>query len=342
MDETPVSPIEAAWVDVPASTANLGPGFDALGLALELRLRVTMRWVATEGGPQAWPPALAGLTVTGEGAGRIERGAANRLWQAAQAVFGRIEAPSWARGRAVEVEAHNAIPVGAGLGSSAAAAVAGLWAANALAGSPLSYGTLLEMAAAMEGHADNAAAAALGGLVVARRGRTGAVTAIRVPLPRGELVAALAVPDFALPTERARRVLPATVSREDAVFNVGGASLTVAALTTGRFEVLAEAMADRLHQPHRSALVPGLDAAMEAAVVAGAYGAALSGAGPSVVALCPSHRGDEVAVAMAGAMSRNGLQVRAMVLPVATEGARLRVRRRASAPGAGGDERESG
>lgn len=341
MDETLVPPVEAAWVEVPASTANLGPGFDALGLALELRLRVTMRWVPSGGELQGWPPALAGLTVTGEGAGRVEKGDANRVWQAAQAVFARIDPPPWARGWAVEVEAHNAIPVGAGLGSSAAAAVAGLWVANALVGSPLTYGTLLDMAAEMEGHADNAAAAALGGLVVARLGQTGAVTAIRVPMPRGELVAALAVPDFALATEHARQVLPATVSRQDAAFNVGGAALTVAALTTGRFEVLAEAMADRLHQPYRSGLVPGLQAALEAAVAAGAYGAALSGAGPSVVALCPPHRGDEVATAMAGAMSREGLQVRAMVLPVATEGARLRSRRRTSVSAAGGDERES-
>lgn len=329
-------------MEVPASTANLGPGFDALALALELRLRVTMRWVAVPAGEAGWPPPLAELVATGEGAERVDPGPANRIWQAALEAFRRAQPPPWAEGMGVAVEAHNAIPLGAGLGSSAAAAVAGLWAANALAGSPLGYGTLLELAAAMEGHADNAAAAALGGLVAVRMGPGAGVTAVRVPMPRGELVAAVAVPDAALPTRRAREVLPDSVSREDAVFNVGGVALTLGALTTGRFELLREAMADRLHQPYRRALVPGLEAAVEAALGAGAYGAALSGAGPSVVALCPPHRGDEAGAAMAAAMARQGVRARWMVLWPASEGARLRTRRRGEGGDAGGEqERES-
>lgn len=322
-------PVEAASAEVPASSANLGPGFDALAVALELRLRVTMRWVPVTAGQGGWPPPLVSLVAAGEGADRIERDAGhNRVWQAALQLFQAVAPPPWAGGWGVEVEEANAIPLAAGLGSSAAAAVAGLWAANALMGSPVSYRRLLDMAAGMEGHADNAAAAALGGFVVSRMEGDGTVTAVRVPVPRGELVAAVAVPQFALPTHQARQVLPETVALGDAVFNLGGAALVVAAFTTGRFELLREAMADRLHQPYRRSLVPGLEAAMRAAVEAGAYGAALSGAGPSVLALCRPHQAEAVGAAMARGFAEHGQAARWLVLELASEGVRLRSRRR--------------
>lgn len=327
---SPGPEVKAAFVEVPASSANLGPGFDALAVALELRLRVTMRWVTTPSGSGGWPPSLAGLFVTGEGADEIDRTpAVNRVWQAAMRVFEAAAPPAWAGRFAVEIEEANAIPLAAGLGSSAAAAVAGLWGANALVGSPLAYERLLAMAAAIEGHADNAAAAAVGGFVTCRMGSAG-VTAVRVPVPRGELVAVVAVPPLKLSTEQARRVLPAEVPLGDAVFNVGGTSLVVAALTTGRFELLREAMADRLHQPYRQALVPGLDAVMRAAIEAGAYGASLSGSGPSVLALCRPQQAEVVGDAMARAFSRYGLNARRFTLEPASEGARLRIRRDSS------------
>lgn len=335
-------PIEAATVEVPASSANLGPGFDALALALELRLRVTMRWVPVQDGQGGWPPPLVSLLAAGEGAERLERGPENRIWQAALRLFEAVEPPEWAEAWGVEVEEANAIPLTAGLGSSAAAAVAGLWAANALVGSPVPYRRLLDLAAGMEGHADNAAAAALGGFVVSRMGPDGAVTAVRVPVPRGELAAAVAVPRFALPTQQARRVLPEAVALGDAVFNLGGSALVVGALTTGRFELLREAMADRLHQPYRRSLVPGLEAAMQAAVDAGAYGAALSGAGPSVLALCRPHEAEAIGAAMARAFAAHGQTARWLVLEPASEGARLRSRRRTSGGHEGAvEERES-
>lgn len=326
----PEPAVREAVVEVPASSANLGPGFDALAIALELRLRVSMRWVAAPQASGEWPPSLARLLVTGEGADEIDRSPdSNRVWRAATRVFEAATPPPWAGGLAVEIEEANAIPLAAGLGSSAAAAVAGLWGANALAGSPFSYEQLLAMAAAIEGHADNAAAAALGGFVVCRMD-AGAVTAVRIPVPRGELAAVVAVPPLKLPTERARQVLPAEVAFADAVFNVGGASLVVAALTTGRFELLREAMADRLHQPHRQALVPGLDAVMRAALEAGAYGACLSGSGPAVLALCRTHQAEPVGDAMVQAFSRHHLNARRFTLELASEGARLRVRRGSS------------
>ena len=338
-DEAP--PVEAATVEVPASSANLGPGFDALALALELRLRVTMRWVPLKDGQGSWPPTLTAVVATGEGAERIERGPQNRVWQAALRLFRLVAPPAWTKHWGIEVEEANSIPLAAGLGSSAAAAVAGLWAANALVGSPVPYRRLLDLAAGMEGHADNAAAAALGGFVACRVEADGSVTAVRVPVPRGELAAAVAVPHFALPTEHARRVLPETVTLRDAVFNVGGSALVVGALTTGRFELLRVAMADRLHQPYRLGLVPGLEAAMQAAVEAGAYGAALSGAGPSVLALCKPHEAEAVGAAMARAFSSHGQAARWLVLEPASEGARLRTRRPSESHEPSVEERES-
>lgn len=328
-------------VEVPASSANLGPGFDALALALELRLRVRMRWAPAQGGGWSWPPPLLRLTVSGEGADRLEQGPDNLVWRAALELLRTVPPPDGTQGWGVEVEAANPIPVGAGLGSSAAAAVAGLWAANALVGGPLPYRRLLEMAAAMEGHADNAAAAALGGFVACRMEPGGGVTAVRVPVPRGELAAAVAVPSFPLPTHEARRVLPRSVAFADAVFNVGGATLAVGALTTGRFELLRAAMADRLHQPYRLPLVPGAEAVMQAALDAGAYGAALSGAGPSVLALCRPDRCDAVGAAMAGAFSAHGQAARWLSLELASEGVRLRSRRPGGATGGREEEGES-
>ncbi|MBE3597743.1 MAG: homoserine kinase [Limnochordaceae bacterium] len=318
-------PVAAAVAEVPASTANLGPGFDTLAMALELRVRVVLRWVDAPG-PQApaWPPRLVSAQVLGEGAGGLPTDASNRVWQAALRLFEAIEPPSWAVGRAVSLEEENLIPLAAGLGSSAAAAVGGLWAANALCGTPLAYRRLLDMAASMEGHADNAAAAALGGLVAcARYGER--VEAIRVPMPRGELVAVVAVPQRQLPTEAARRALPTGVAFGEAVASVGGCALTLAALTTGRWEALKEAMAsDRLHQPYRRALVPGLEEAMEAALQAGAFGAALSGAGPSVLAFSRPHLADEVGRAMVRAFASRGEAARRMTLQPAAEGVRVK------------------
>lgn len=326
-------------VEAPASSANLGPGFDCLGLALELRLRVHMRLRAVlspAGQGFAWPPTLAGLTVAGEGARRLPRGTENRIWQAALRAFEAMDAEQasrWAARRlgvegpcgwAVEVEAASAIPPASGMGSSAAAAVSGLWGANALFGAPLAYEQLLDLATEMEGHPDNAAACALGGWTVAAR-RAGRTLAVRVAAPRGEVAAVVGLPPVELYTEQARRALPQSVSLEQAVFNLSGAALVTACITMGRWELLRGAMEDRLHQPARLPLIPGAAAAMERAVAAGAYGACLSGAGPSVLALAPPWRAAEVAAAIQLGFAEHGLDCRIWKLEVADEGVRVRM-----------------
>lgn len=299
----PVLP--AVVVSVPASSANLGPGFDALGLALELRDRIEL--VPGAASPRVWSSRP------------LPGGDGNLALRAARRVCEEVGAePSFL------LRLHLHIPVGRGLGSSAAAIVGGLMAANAWLGSRLPPDRLLDIATEIEGHPDNVAPALMGGLCVACRGEHG-VTAVRLAPPRG-LVAALAIPERSLPTAAARRVLPARVPMADAVFNVQRAALLVAALATGRLEVLAEATRDRLHQPHRLPLLPGLAQAIQAARAAGAAGAFLSGAGPTVMALCPPEQAGAVAQAMAAAMEDAGQPAQSRTLAMATAGARIEPR----------------
>lgn len=278
-------------VRVPASTSNLGPGFDCIGLALRLYLTVE---VSTEG------PSSPGCELVVQGLRKAFAKAGRRPPQ-------------------VSVRREEAIPEAKGLGSSAAARIAGLMAGNLMLGEPFGREEMLNMAAELEGHPDNAAPALFGGLVVAVRTERG-VAFSRLD-PPSDLMLALAVPDFRSDTSAARRLLPERVPFSDAVYNVGRASLLVAALAGGDPSPLREATKDRLHQPYRESSVPGFEEVCEAALEAGAYGAALSGAGPSVVALCFGG-GREVAEAMVGAWARLGVRAEPMVLKPDLEGAR--------------------
>lgn len=293
------------WVEVrsPATSANLGPGFDTLGLALEWRQRVWCRLA----------PGLR-VEVRGDPRGRLPRDATNLVARAAQSVLERVGRPQ----SGLHLVLESSLPVGGGLGSSAAAVAAGLMAAQTLTGEQLSAAELLRLGTAIEGHPDNLAPALEGGVCVASQGSGagGPVLAVRLPPPAG-LEALVAIPDRPLPTEESRRVLPASVPLADAVANVQRASLLVAAIATGRPELLAEATRDRLHQPYRATLLPGLEACLEAAVAAGAQGAFLSGAGPTVLALWP--QGAEVPATLADALAgylraNGGGQVRRLAL----------------------------
>ena len=277
-------------VRVPATSANLGPGFDALGLALRLHNTLTIGLASS---PE--------IEIEGEGEETLPRDPSHLAYRAAMAVVARAEeTPGTPPVRALRLTQRNAIPLGRGLGSSAAAIVGGAAAANALLGSPLDRQALLDLAAEMEGHPDNVAPALVGGLVVCTRTAAG-VRWMRLAPPSLRVV--IAVPDYAVSTEEARRRLPARVPFPDAVFNVTRTALLVAALTGGRPDLLDEATQDRLHQPYREHLVPGLNEVFQAARLAGAYGAALSGSGPAVIAF-----GDAPGIgpAMAGAFEAAG------------------------------------
>jgi homoserine kinase len=291
-------------VRVPATSANLGPGFDALGLALALYNEVTA--AEAEG---------VSVKIEGEGAGRLPSGADNVVARAVRQAYEAAGRPF----RGVALECVNRVPAARGLGSSAAAWVSGLVAGNALLGDPLTREALLALAARAEGHPDNVAAALRGGLTVSCALADGRIATVTLPVP-GRVRWVVLVPEVTSATAEARAVLPAAVPRADAVFNVQRVSLLLAALQAGRLDVLDTALDDRLHQPYRLRLFPWMPAVAEAARAAGALGCVLSGAGPSLLAVVG---GDAEAVAhsMEGALAAAGVRGRAWVFAVDTEGA---------------------
>ena len=298
-------------VTVPASTANLGPGFDCFGLALALRN--TVRFEAIRQGLE--------VDVEGEGADDLPTGPDNLIVRAAERIFQKVGR----RPPGLRVYADNQIPPGSGLGSSAAAAVGGLAAANALVEGGLTRDELLRLAWEIEGHADNAAPALFGGLnVISVAGSGGETELLRRSIPLGELRVAIALPALRISTAQMRAALPEQVPFQDAAFNIGRAALTLEALRTGDYALLGLALADRLHQPYRKRLLPGYDAAVAAARRAGAAAVALSGAGPALVAFAPTGH-ERIAQAMALAFEQEGLPTRVFVLPADRQGVQISV-----------------
>jgi homoserine kinase len=224
--------------------------------------------------------------------------------------------------KGVALTCVNRVPTARGLGSSAAAWVGGLVAGNALLGGPLSREALLALAARAEGHPDNVTAALLGGLTVSCALGEGRIAAISLPVP-GAVRWVVLVPETTSATAEARAVLPPTYSRADAVFNVQRVSLLLAALQSGRFDLLGAALDDRIHQPYRLRLFPWMTAVADAARAAGALGCVLSGAGPSLLAAVRDDA-DVVARSMEGALAAAGVRGRACAFAVDTEGAMSR------------------
>ncbi len=258
----------AKWttVKVPASSANLGPGFDALGMAIGIYLECRFR-----------PAPERSIRVAGRDAACISTGPENLIWQTALAVAkdAGAEIPP------VELHIQNDIPVAKGLGSSAAALTAGVVIADRLLGLGWKPPRVLDEAARLEGHPDNVAACVLGSIVASAIDSGGVARAVRIELAANFDVAVV-VPDFVLPTHEARAVLPAEYSKQDAIFNVQRSALLIAALATGATSAFPTALEDRFHQPYRAPLVPGLAEILKLRAP-GLLGCALSGAGPSVL-----------------------------------------------------------
>jgi homoserine kinase len=289
-------------VRVPATSANLGPGFDVLGLALSLHNEVTLEEA----------PGVS-VAIEGEGAGRLDTGADNVVARGARMAYEAAGRPF----HGLRLSCVNRIPTSRGLGSSAAAWVAGIAGGNALLGSPLDRATVLRLAATAEGHPDNVTATLLGGLTVSCWTGTEVATA-SVPVPAG-LAWVVLVPDAEGSTAEARAALPDSYARADAVFNLQRVSLLLASLAAGRTDLLGVAMDDRLHQPYRFKLFPWLVDVIPAAARAGAIACALSGAGPSLLAVT-REPGTTVAQAMEDALRRAGQPGRALVLSVDAAG----------------------
>ncbi len=300
-------------VRVPATSANLGPGFDSIGLALQIYNELTLSVAA------GLQPTVE---VVGEGAASLPRDGSHLSLRAADSLFkaAGLKPPTW------NLHQSNRIPPGSGLGSSAAAIVGGLYAANTFLPDPFSRERLLELAIELEGHPDNVAPALYGGMVISCRGCGRWHTFHDAPFPGLRLL--LALPDLTLSTSEARRVLPKQVPRSDAVFNTGRAAALTAALLTGNEEPLSWATEDRLHQPYRCPLIPGAEAALAAARRAGASGAAISGAGPSIIAFWFERgeadlRAGNVAAALEDAFTGAGIRCRVISTAVDNNGVTL-------------------
>ena len=270
-------------VKAPATTANMGPGYDCLGMALDVWNTIEIE-VLDSGEPV--------VEVTGEGAGELGTGRDNLVYRSMEFLFQDAEQEM----PLVRIRCDNAIPLARGMGSSAAAIAGGLVAANAICSQDYTPHDLLEMAATIEGHPDNVAAAVLGGmqLVISDKTEEGSrlyTVPINVP---PELHAVVFVPQVRIATEDARAVLPEKVTVADAVHNMGRVGLLVASMATNHPEYLAIATQDLLHQPYRQPLFPAMKVIFKAALDAGALGVFLSGSGSTVLALT---QGREMTVA---------------------------------------------
>ena len=297
-------------VSVPATTANIGAGFDCLGAALslynhfefELADRLT-------------------ITASGEGADKVERDETNLVYQAIAKFYQHIDRPI----PAIAFHTDTKIPLSRGLGSSATAIVGGLVGANLLAGSPLERGELLDLAISMEGHPDNVAPAMLGGCQLMASNQAGGWE--YCDLQWHESIAiAVAIPNFELSTAKARAVLPKQFSMADAVFNASHLALLTHGIQTGNASWLKAGLQDRLHQPYRQSLITGMADVQAAAIAAGAYGLVISGAGPTLLSFAPMGTIDVVAVAMQQAWQAIGVAAVTKCLAIAKDGTTYKTR----------------
>ncbi len=299
-------------VKVPATTANLGPGFDALGLALNL-------W--NEAGFTDNNNGGITLTVQGEGKDQLPTNAENAIAEAALQIY-KLTGKTC---NGLRIDCINRVPLGSGMGSSSAAMLTGMLGANAMLGTPMTDEQILKLAIETEGHPDNVAPAMLGGLVasIVYEDR---VVSMKLPAKanHGSIHATIVLPDFDFPTKQARALLPKQVERADSIYNISRAVLVTEALRTGDLELLGIAMKDSLHQPYRLPVIPGAIDALEAGKDAGAAAVALSGAGPSLIAFSSKEE-----AAIGAAMKREfevaGLSARIFKLGTSYEGAEVNI-----------------
>lgn len=285
-------------VRVPATTANMGAGFDTFGMAFAMYNRCTLRRIAGQ---------AISLENVGAHTKSMERVRDNLTVRAARRVFEKAGVPF----AGLEFELYSVIPVSRGLGSSSAAIVGGLVAANTLLDEPLSQEELLEMAVELEGHSDNVAPALCGGFVSSCQ-RDGKTVLLKLTPPK-ELRAVVAIPDFYLSTSKARKILSPEVPRADAVHNIQCAAMMVGAMATGDLKLFATAFDDRMHQEQRYRLIRGAKRVLRAAKNSGAIAAGLSGAGPTLIAFTD---GDGAAIkrAMYRAWLSAGVKAQVMLL----------------------------
>lgn len=292
-------------IRTPGSTANLGPGFDALGLALSIYNHVTIKTLST--------PNLE-ITVQGEGKDLLATDESNLFYQAAQFTANKIDKTL----PGLSLELQNDVPLARGLGSSSTAIVAGVMATNHIFNQPFTQQELLNIATEIEGHPDNVSPCLLGGLTMSTVEKKH-VAYVRALPPNG-LQSVVAIPQFELKTSAARQALPKEISLQDAVFSISRACLVTAALMSGDLAQLKIGMQDCLHQPYRAHLIPKFYEVVDAAMKAGSLGAALSGAGPTLMAFA-TQNAKAIGQAMVDVWQQNNVEAVYHVLDIDTDGA---------------------
>ena len=295
-------------VKVPATTANLGPGFDVLGASLSLYNEL------------AQDPKKAKFIVEGEGKKILPRNEKNILWKAMDAVFGLLDEREKYNLKSFNIKLTNNIPLSSGLGSSSAARAAGIIAANKICGNKLSLGEMAQLGVKLEGHPDNIIPAFYGGVCISINKGNDVIDVIKLPIPKIKAVAC--TPGFELATERSRNILPSKYDRKDVVFNISRVALLTKAFCTNDFKVLQEAMQDKIHQPYRAKLIPVMQDLIDVAVKEGAYGACLSGAGPSMIAFCDSSKAQNIAKSMAKIWKKETVPTKTFILDFDKDGAK--------------------
>jgi len=292
---------------VPATSANLGPGYDVIGVALN----VYNVFHVTIGGDKK-----LSIDIKGEGADDIPRDENNLIFRSALAGLksAGVEMPE------IQIHQVNSVPLNRGMGSSATAVLGGLMIAREIAGDRLSIDDMLSLAVDIEGHPDNLMAAYMGGVVINYR-RNGVYKGVKF-IPPEPLNVVLVIPDRQVSTKRARELLPDSYKIQDVVFNIRSMSLLVHALHTGEYNLLSVAMEDRIHQLYRAELIPGFDDVVESAKKAGALGCAISGSGSTVIAFCNENE-NEIARVMKEAFKRHSVESISMITGIAEDGCRI-------------------
>jgi len=296
-------------IAVPATTANIGPGFDCLGAALSLYNSFTFSQLDSS-------PTTVVITATGAEAARVSTNASNLAYQAFAKLYQQIGQPI----PSVNIDIQLGVPLARGLGSSATAIAAGVMGANVLAGSPLSLEAVVKLAVEIEGHPDNVVPALMGGCRLAATGVKGEWQICDIPW-HPSIAAIAAIPNFELSTAEARSVLPNSYSRADAIFNTAHLGLLLRGLETGNAAWLEAALQDRIHQPYRQALIPGYEVVQQAAIAAGAYGLVISGAGPTLLALAEMTQAEQVKTAIATTWNNQTIDAIVKVLQIDHQGA---------------------
>ncbi|MFA5779922.1 MAG: homoserine kinase [Elusimicrobiota bacterium] len=287
-------------IKIPATTANFGSGFDVLGAALKLYNEIEVVQVKGQ-------RSKVKIEITGEGKDTLPGNEKNVVVRSMNAVFNICKKIS----PAYRILLTNRIPLARGLGSSAAARLGGIVAANEICGRKLSQDKVIQIVSKLEGHPDNVVPSFFGGLCVCNfNGKNVKYAKLKMP---SDLKAVLCIPDFELSTDKARNILPETISHKDAVFNSSRVALFMSAIIQKKYELLSVAMEDKLHQPYRKKLIPGMDDVFNSAKKSGAYGVCISGSGPTIIALTSEVKSERIGKSMQKAFLRHNVKSKYIV-----------------------------